>query len=136
MIPQSDPAEPNSGDDLTFHLTPEAVWLNQAEGPFYEPEGFADTGFIHCTHGEAPLLAVANLCYRADPRSFVILVIALARVTVEIRYEDAHRIYPHLHGLLGREAVVAVRGTVRDADGAFVAIDEPDRALVVAAHGA
>jgi uncharacterized protein (DUF952 family) len=118
----SDPLRPDQTDATTYHLTPEPVWLAQAERSMYQPEAFAAEGFIHCTHGESNLLAVANSYYRGDPRPFVVLVVDLERAGVPVRYEDADRIFPHLHGPLNRAAVVAVRRAVRAADGSFVAI--------------
>ncbi len=106
----------------TFHLTPEAVWLRQAEAATYQPEPFAEEGFIHCTDGEENLVRVANLFYQRDPRPHVVLVIDVERVTAPIRYEDPERIYPHLYGPLNREAVVAVRPITRRDDGTFLGL--------------
>ena len=104
----------------TFHLTPESVWLAQSEAAVYQPEAFAAEGFIHCTDGEENLIAVANAFYRGDRRPYLALVIDLARVAAPVRYDDPERIYPHVHGLLNRDAVVEVRRVTRGGDGAFL----------------
>ncbi len=106
----------------TFHLTPAAVWLSQAEAATYQPEPFATEGFIHCTDGEENLVRVANLFYQRDPRPHVVLMIDLERVTAPVRYEDPDCIFPHLHGPLNREAVVAVRAIERHDDGTFLGL--------------
>ncbi len=108
----------------TLHLTPEAVWLSQAEYETYQPEPFADEGFIHCTDGESALIEVANAFYRADPRPYLVLVIDLARVSAPVRYEDPDCVFPHLYGPLNRDAVVAVRPIERRDDGTFVRLQE------------
>ena len=103
----------------TYHLTPEEVWVAQAKEDAYRPEAFADEGFIHCTDGEANLLAVANRYYQCDKRPYVVLAVDLDRVAVPVRYEDPDRIYPHIYGALNRDAVVEVRRAVRLASGSF-----------------
>jgi uncharacterized protein (DUF952 family) len=115
------PAERPSG--VTFHLTPEEVWNRQADDATYVPEAFAADGFIHCTDGESNLLKVGSQYYGADERPYVVLDIALDRVTASVRYEDAGRTYPHIFGPLNREAVVGVRRAVRLADGTFASIE-------------
>jgi uncharacterized protein (DUF952 family) len=120
---QSPPRRAARSDRETFHLTPAPVWQGQTAAPVYQPESFAAEGFIHTTHGEANLLEVANVYYRDDPRPFVVIVVDLDRVGAPVRYEDPDRRYPHLHGPLNREAVVAVRRAIRAADGSFVGIE-------------
>lgn len=114
---------PDSRQGITYHLTPAEVWEAQAGADAYTPEAFAADGFIHCTDGEANLLAVANAFYQGDRRPHVVLAIDVARVTAPIRYEDPERLYPHIHGLLNRDAVVAVRRISRLADGSFATIE-------------
>ncbi len=108
---------------VTHHLTPEEVWARQAENASYAPEAFAADGFIHCTDGETNLLKVGSLYYVADKRPYLVLDIALERVTSPVRYEDEARIYPHIFGSLNRDAVVNLRRAVRLADGTFAAIE-------------
>ena len=89
----------------TYHLAPAEVWVAQAEADAYRPEAFADEGFIHCTDGEANLLAVANRYYQGDKRPYVVLTVDLDRVAAPARYEDPDRVYPHIYGGLKRDAV-------------------------------
>ena len=122
MIRSTDPVVAVRPGGRTYHLTPEHVWLSEQDGD-YQPEAFADDGFIHCTDGEVNLLAVANTFYQGDQRPHVVLVIDTERVSSPIRYEDPDRIYPHVYGRLNRDAVVEVRRAVRLADGSFVGIE-------------
>ena len=105
-----------------MHLTPVAVWERQAAAGSYVPEAYEADGFIHCTIGEANLIAVANRYYAGDEREQLVLEIDPARLTAPVRFEDPARIYPHVYGPLNREAVVAIRPVGRDADGAFATI--------------
>jgi len=116
--------DPNSRLAITYHLTPTEVWEAQASANAYTPEALDADGFIHCTDGEANLLAVANAFYQADRRPHVVLSIDVARVTAPIRYEDPARLYPHIYGPLDRDAVIAVRRVTRLADGSFAQIEE------------
>ena len=114
---------PAEASRITFHLTPEEVWLAQAGRDEYTPEAYDADGFIHCTDGEENLLAVANAFYQADKRPHVVLTVALDRVAAPVKYEDPERLYPHVYGPLNRDAVVAVRRVVRLADGSFAKIE-------------
>lgn len=117
-----DPAVATRPGGRTYHLTPEEVWLAQAESDGYRPEAYETDGFIHFTDGEVNLLAVANAFYQSDPRPYVVLVVDPARLTAPVRYDDPDRVYPHLYGPLNRDAVIEVRRGVRLADGSFVEI--------------
>lgn len=123
MTDSRSPDELAPGRRIAYHLTPAAVWLAQAEAADYRPEAFAAEGFIHCTHGEAELLDVANRYYQSDERPYVVLDVDLDRVAAPVRYEDEGRRYPHVHGPLHRHAIIAVRAMRRSAAGTFVGID-------------
>jgi uncharacterized protein (DUF952 family) len=109
---------------VTFHLTPRERWDAQRANTAYTPEPFESEGFIHCTDGEANVVAVGNRYYTGDPRGMVCLVIDCELVNQEIRYEDPERIYPHIFGPLNTNAVVDVRSVRREADGSFTGIGE------------
>ena len=110
---------------LTFHLTPEPVWVEHRSLNEYRPEGFDDEGFIHGTDGEALVLEVANRYYKDDPRPFLLLEVDLDRVSAPTIYEDDERNYPHIYGPVERDAVRRVCQVERAADGTFIAIGAP-----------
>ena len=104
---------------VTYHLVPTALWQASDPTTDYTPEPFAQDGFIHTTHDPVELAAVGNCSYRAHPRPYLVLHIALARVRAPVRIEDAGGRFPHIYGPLNRDAIVAVTEAARDAHGAF-----------------
>ena len=105
--------------DLTLHLVAAEYFRDSDRAASYVPETFAQDGFIHCTDGAEELASTGTRYYRDDRRMYVALVIDKRLVQPSIRYEDAARVYPHIHGPLNRDAIVAVVPVLRDADGAF-----------------
>lgn len=103
----------------TYHLVPAEVWQASDPALDYLPEGYAAEGFIHTTHDPVELAAAGNRYYRADPRPYLVLHIDTARVRAPIRIDDPGGRFPHLHGPLNRDAVLAVTEAARDADGTF-----------------
>ena len=110
---------------LTFHLTPERVWLEHRLLNEYRPEGFADEGFVHCTDSVEVVLEVANRYYKDDPRPFLLLEVDLDAVSAPAVYEDDERLYPHVYGPIELHAVRQVRRVERAEDGTFIAIGAP-----------
>lgn len=103
---------------LTYHLAPREEFDRDAAE--YLPAAYAREGFIHTTRDLALVVAVGNRYYRADPRPYLLLTIALDRATAPWRYAAAGEDYPHLYGPLNRAAIVAVRAAPRVADGTFL----------------
>ena len=113
--------------EIIYHLTP-ADYFNRlpADQP-YRPREFDREGFIHCTKGEERLLLVADTLYRRLPGDFLLLVIDERKVTSPVKYENVGGIlFPHIYGLLNREAIVRVVAMGRREDGTFLPIGEPD----------
>jgi uncharacterized protein (DUF952 family) len=113
---------------VTLHLVPAARWDAWRADPDpaapYTPAGFDADGFVHCTDGDAEMLAVANRFYAGDPNPFVVLDLDLALVGSPWRYDDPGSPYPHVYGPLRRDAVRGVRPVLRDAEDRFVGYGE------------
>ncbi len=109
-----------TSDHLTFHLVPGEYLRGLDRALPYTPADFDRDGFIHCTDGAGEVARTGTRYYRNDQRLYVALVIDKRRVKAPIRYEDDARIYPHIHGALVWDAVVAVVPLMRTADGAFL----------------
>ena len=104
----------------TFHLVPIDVWEAADPSTPYRADSLATEGFIHCTDGEAELVATANRHYRGDPRTFVALTIDLDTAGSPWRIEDPVGIYPHVYGPVERGSIVDQASVERDADGRFL----------------
>ncbi len=107
----------------TLHLVPEATWEAHDPDDPYLPAAYPADGFVHCTDGDAEMLAVANRFYRDDPRRFLLLTLDLDRTGSPWRFDDPAGIYPHVYGPIDPACVLGVRRMARDADGAFLRID-------------
>ncbi|HEY4190612.1 MAG TPA: DUF952 domain-containing protein [Candidatus Limnocylindrales bacterium] len=106
---------------LTLHLVPAAVWDAHDKATPYLPAAYPQDGFVHCTDGDAEMVAVANRFYAGDPRPFLLLTLDLERTGSPWRFDDPDQVYPHVYGPIDPASVVEVRRMVRDADGAFLA---------------
>lgn len=109
----------------TFHLCATSELGPLGAGRAHHASSLENEGFIHCTDGEAEVLATGNRHYRADPRPYVALTIDLDRVAVPWRANGPNGIYPHIYGPIPADSVVDVRTISRRADGTFDSIDRP-----------
>jgi uncharacterized protein (DUF952 family) len=108
---------------LTLHMLPGGVWDRHDPAEPYAPAAFADEGFVHCTDGDAGMVATANRFYRDDPSDFVVLTVDLDATGSPWRFDDAEQQFPHVYGRINAQAVVAVRRLVRASDGTFTGIE-------------
>ncbi len=108
---------------LTYHLVAEPVYESWDASQDYTPEDYERDGFIHCTDGIANVLATANRYYKDDDRHWLVLVIDKEKVSAEVKYEDAKKIYPHIYGPLNRDAIVSELPLKRAEDGTFVSVE-------------
>jgi uncharacterized protein (DUF952 family) len=83
----------------------------------------ATEGFIHCTDGEAAMVATANKFYRGDGADFLVLTVDLDRCGSPWRIDQPGKPYPHIYGPIAPGAVLAVRPFRRGADGAFIGFE-------------
>lgn len=112
--------EQSREENITYHLVPEQVWSERGQWAEYVPEAFDADGFIHCTNGLEPLVDVANMFYRADDRDYIVLVLNLALVHSEVRYDDPDQKFPHIYGPLSKSAVIGRLTARRKDDGTFM----------------
>jgi uncharacterized protein (DUF952 family) len=112
-------AEESRDAGVTYHLVPSPVWVERGKAETYVPEAYDADGFIHCTNGLEPLLAVANMFYIGDERQYLVLVLEVSRIRSDVRYDDEHRVYPHIYGPLNTDAVIGELLVERAQDGTF-----------------
>jgi uncharacterized protein (DUF952 family) len=109
---------------MIYHMVPVDFWDSLSGEEPYQSQSFAKENFIHTSGSPEQLLKTANRLYKADPAPFIIVCIDESKLDAELRWElaeDEH--YPHIWGLLNREAVVDVIPFPRDADGTFLMPD-------------
>jgi len=111
----------------TFHLVPAAAWADVDREVPYRAASLAAEGFIHCTDGADELIATANRHYRTDPQPFLALTVDLDRAGAAWTVEDDRGIYPHVHGPIAADAIVAVQALDRDPDGTFRGLSAVDQ---------
>lgn len=105
----------------TFHLVPAEQWEAADPARPYEAASLATEGFVHCTDGEAGLLATANRHLAEDPRRYLVLTIELDEVGSPWRYDVPGSPYPHVYGPIERAAVISVTPIERGPGGRFTA---------------
>jgi uncharacterized protein (DUF952 family) len=107
-----------------YHLTPASVYYRQPEDQPYQPETLASEGFIHCTAGAVRLVEVANTFFADLQDDLLVLEIDPVPLTAPLVFEppippvgaasahqeifapDLDTLFPHIYGLLNREAIV------------------------------
>ena len=110
----------------TFHMVPAEVWAaTDPNGP-YEASSLVTEGFVHCTDGEAELLATANRHYAADARAFLALTVDLDTTGSPWRIDDPAGIYPHIYGPIERSAILGQVPLLRDHAGQFIGFGPVD----------
>ncbi len=106
----------------TLHMVPAAVWSARDPAARYLPAAFPADGFVHCTDGDAAMVATANRFYRDGPGEFWVLTVDLDATGSPWRFDDPGRRYPHVYGPIQPASVIEVRRLLRDADGTFTAL--------------
>lgn len=111
---------------VIYHLAPADRWATWPADTPYVPAEFDTDGFVHCTAGDELMLHVANTVYHDVPGDFVLLVLDVALLTSEVRWErpaglELAPLFPHVYGPIPAAAVVAVRVAQRDGAGTFYA---------------
>ncbi|WP_371651761.1 MULTISPECIES: DUF952 domain-containing protein [unclassified Streptomyces] len=101
---------------MIFHVVPGPQWTAAGSGP-YAPASLASEGFVHCSADLASALAVANAHYAHAPAPLLLLSVDEAGLAAEVRWEGKGQAFPHVHGPIEREAVVAVAELRREAGG-------------------
>jgi uncharacterized protein (DUF952 family) len=118
-----------------FHLVPTAYYHCQPPDRPYLPATFGEEGFIHCTADIDTLLQVANAFFAGLEGDLLALEIDPARLSAPLKYEPAmppaqtgapgqpaftpepDQLFPHVYGLLNRQAIVRIVALQRDPAG-------------------
>jgi uncharacterized protein (DUF952 family) len=99
--------------DVVYHLVLRPHWEACPEED-YRADSLESEGFIHCSYAHQ-VARSANRFYAAA-EELLVLEIDLNRLASPLRAEPAGtgEVFPHVHGPLNREAVVAVRPLTRN----------------------
>ena len=103
-----------------YHITSSSQWDAARTKGEYQPVGFADEQFIHCSYRHQ-LLTVAHRFYFGQS-GLVILVIESSKINsslIEENLEGGIELYPHLYGVLPIDAVCGTIAFPCNADGSF-----------------
>ena len=105
---------------MILHCMKESLWKQRENQGSWGQEELERDGFIHCSAADFFWRVVPNFAEVTEP--LVLLCIDEDELQSEIRYEDGGegRLYPHIYGLVNREAVVQVLPYRRDAAGRWI----------------
>ena len=111
---------------MIYHVVTAADW-NACPGQPYGPSSLAEDGFVHCSPDEATTLAVVNAFYRDASRPLLVLLLDEERLASRVVWEEAvpvpppgvgaDIVFPHVFGLINRDAVTGVLEIQWDGEG-------------------
>jgi len=125
-----------------YHLVTESDFRSLAGEGHYLPARFEQDGFIHCTGEPETLLVVADDYFSTVTEPVLVLVIDVARLTSEVKFEPSapiagggaahlknNLLFPHIYGPLNLDAVTGVGALQRTEGGyawpsSFVTVNE------------
>ncbi len=105
--------------DVVYHLVLRPRWEARPEQD-YRADSLDSEGFIHCSYADQ-VARSANRFY-ADAEELLVLEIDTNLLVSPLRAEPARsgEVFPHVHGPINRDAVVAVHRLGRDAGGQWM----------------
>ncbi len=108
-----------------YHITSLSEWNTAQSKGEYQPQGFAQEGFIHCSYSHQ-LLTVAHRFYKGQD-GLVILMIEYSTISsslVEENLEGGTELYPHIYCPLPINSVIKAVAFPCDAEGGFILPEE------------
>lgn len=95
--------------DYIYHITTKGQWAEALEKGHYDSDTLATEGFIHCST-ETQVAGVLERYYKGQT-GLLKLQIEKSKVERPLIFELAgsiNEVFPHIHGALNLDAVVAV----------------------------
>ncbi|MFV0389036.1 MAG: DUF952 domain-containing protein [Pyrinomonadaceae bacterium] len=91
---------------LIYHILDSAQWIDYQESEFWEPESVVTEGFIHCSF--EPQLDDVIERYFKNEKAVIVLTIDSKKLDAKLVEEASteNEIYPHIYGVLNKDAVV------------------------------
>ena len=93
---------------MIYHITTQADWKQQMSAEAFTAQSLAVEGFIHtCSRDQIPGVLERYFKSKTD---LVVLEIDESKLASEVKYEagPTGELFPHVYGLIGREAITAV----------------------------
>ena len=106
---------------IILHCIPKKDWDSMKELKRFGQPMLDASGFIHCSSVEYFWRVAPNFAKDSEER--LLLCIDTDRLDAPVRWEDLEgcgREYPHIYGLVNREAVTAVLPYRRDTEGNWI----------------
>lgn len=102
-----------------FHIARRGEWEAGLAAGAYEPPGFAEEGFVHCSRAEQVLDTATR--YYADEDDLVLVRLRGSAVAADLVVEEVRpgASFPHLYRPVATADVEAVAPLRRDAGGSF-----------------
>lgn len=100
------------------HITTREAWQTAVDA--YIPDNFNADGFIHCATIKQVLIPANELFH--GQTDLVLLCIDEEKVQAPVIYEDCYNTglqFPHIYGVLNKEAIVQVVNFPANEDGSF-----------------
>lgn len=110
---------------IILHALTKSLWNTYQDKDFYGELSLEKFGFIHCSDIDTYHLVAPN--FKNEPDEMVLLVIDTSKVIPKIIWEDLRNsgvAFPHIYGLLNKNAVVTVLPHLWSDNKEWVANDE------------
>jgi len=105
---------------MIYHITHQDAWAHAQKRNVYQPVGFSEDGFIHCSDLHQ-VAKVANSFYKGID-GLIVLAIDPELTGAKLVYENTDggtELFPHLYGLLPTDAVLSTFALEVDGSGQF-----------------
>ena len=106
-----------------IHSVNKEEFMSEIKTGKYGRKDMEKSGFIHCSDLDTYYLVAPN--FKNDLNERVILLIDTDKVGVDIKWEDGGGVdFPHIYGLLEKEAIVGIFEHIWSDDRVWVPNDE------------
>jgi uncharacterized protein (DUF952 family) len=91
---------------MIYHIATSEDWKLHLANAMYEPNGFSNEGFIHCSTREQVPGVLER--YYTGIKNLVLLHIDESKLTAALKYEEAtnKELFPHVFGPINKDAIV------------------------------
>ena len=110
---------------IILHALTKTLWNTYQDKDFYGELSLEKFGFIHCSDINTYHLVAPN--FKNEPDEMVLLVIDTNKVSSKIAWEDLRNTgvaFPHIYGLLNKDAIVTVLPHLWSDNKEWIANDE------------